>query len=167
MADEDRKQREGEDPKPKPASTNLQPSRPSKRGRTWSVAPYGITLADLREWNTEQLRSLAFRICYPLATPEETERLAEKIQHLLPTATDAGQLITKAWCYGLQVIETTTAKNLKNTQDRAGTSFGGRKPPEVIPSSKERVKRFRARRKGWSPEKLSNPPGGKSPQPFR
>jgi 5-methylcytosine-specific restriction endonuclease McrA len=95
--------------------------------------------------------------------PEEADRFGEKLQHLLPKAAapkrscgrDAGEVITAAWRYALQVIDNTKAENPTKSEEAAVAVTPARKASEVTRSSKDRVKRYRAKRKNWSPENLS------------
>jgi hypothetical protein len=131
------------------------PERPSIETRTWDDGPFGITLDDLRAWDFDQLRNLAVRMQWPPVSADEAERFAVKLKSLLPRATGAGQIIEDAWRYSLQDVENTKPENAKIDENDARATHGVEVTRQGVPSSKSRVKRFRSRHKGWSPERMS------------
>jgi len=115
--------------------------------------PFGITLADLRAWKYDVLCDLAQRMrpTYLRLSDERVERFVKRLYELLPKATSAA-IVYDAWDFSLQPVEN-TSDEIENTPVKKGSKPKGRKvTPQV---NTDRIRRSRAGRRGFSPEKLT------------
>lgn len=115
----------------------------------------GVTLADLKGWDPAALVNLAFRVRWPKVQQESAERFAEYILDHVRKATTAEQLIADAWRYALQLIENTSAEKPESGENALRQTKKHGVGVKVIRSSKDRVKRFRAKKRGWTPQPLT------------
>jgi hypothetical protein len=153
MADKERQERAvGQKP-------TVSPTNAPKKGMISSTGGFcssmGITLKSLKAWDTEQLLYLAYRMSRN-STQEDRERFVTRLHKLLKKGmTDPDAIVDEAWRYGLQAIDSMSVKNGENGENASPA----KKSPEValqaVLSPKDRAKRFRAKRKGWSPERMS------------
>jgi hypothetical protein len=74
----------------------------------WTAsAKFGVTLDDLKSWGRDKLTNYAFRYHHPKVSEEVAERFAAETERLARRETDADQIVARAWCHALQVVEST------------------------------------------------------------
>jgi 5-methylcytosine-specific restriction endonuclease McrA len=119
----------------------------------------GITLDDLRQWRSaigyDRLADLAIRSG---AKSDVASRFSEKLRELLPKATDAGLTVAEAFRYGLQVVGNTRPPKQGNAIPTSINNATQRTASQVVyqdKTAKERQKRHRGRKRGFSPERMS------------
>ena len=115
----------------------------------------GITLKSLKAWDTDRLLHLAYRMEWK-STQEARERFVTRLNGLLKKGmTEPDAIVEEAWRYRLQAIDSISAENDENDESAAPEKKSPQMAPASQSPSKDRVKRFRARREGWSPERMT------------